>query len=618
MGSFMDGLEAEAYDRSYKDRELVSRIIGYFQPQRKVMVFVAVLIIINALLNVAYPIFISSALEYLHVFNVFKIAALLIASILAISIFSWVSNLFRQWFTAKAVGNVVLKLRTDAFSSVMHHDMSFFDKFSSGKIISRITSDTSNFAKVVTLVLDLLSQVLLFLLIAVVLFFINWRLAFLTCTILPAVIIVTLGFRILARQATRKAQRSMANVNANVQEIISGITVAKNFRQEARTYQEFQCINEQLYHINVRSNFLYCCVFPLFGAIAGIGTVIVVYFGGAQVLNHSLSFAAWFLFVQSIGLLWNPLTNISSFWSQFQQGLSASERVFALLDTESHLHQTDQQTVPHLLGKIEFDNVSFRYDGRQAVLTNFNLTISAGETVAFVGHTGAGKTSIAKLIARFYEFQEGRLLIDGHDIRSFNLHDYQKHIGIVPQLPFLFSGTVADNIRYAKLSATDEEVIEIVNRIGGGNWMKLFPNGLKTLVGEGGKKLSLGQRQLVSLARILLQDPAIFILDEATASIDPLTETYIQEGLDVALKNRTAILIAHRLSTIKHASRIIVLSQGQIVEMGDHKSLIHQGGYYAQLYNMYFRHQSSQYQPGQGFVPVLIGGVYQKGNDECD
>jgi len=248
-----------------------------------------------------------------------------------------------------------------------------------------------------------------------------------------------------------------------------------------------------------------------------------------------------------------------------------------------------------LQGAIEFKKVFFSYDDRQTVLANFNLKIAPKETVALVGHTGAGKTSIARLVSRFYEFQGGQLLIDGRAIRSFDLHEYHQRLGIVPQIPFLFSGTVADNIRYARPSAGDEEVAYVAQHIGNGDWLDALPEGLDTLVGEAGRSLSLGQRQLVALARVLLQDPSIIILDEATASVDPLTEAQIQEGLDLILQERTAILIAHRLSTIRRADRIIVLDFGKIVEEGNHATLMQQGGHYAQLYNTYFRHQSPDY-----------------------
>jgi ABC-type multidrug transport system fused ATPase/permease subunit len=315
--------------------------------------------------------------------------------------------------------------------------------------------------------------------------------------------------------------------------------------------------------------------------------------------------------VQSIGILWFPLTSIASFWSQFQLGLSASERVFALIDAEQRVRQIDRQAVARLAGRIEFKDVFFQYTEQQTVLAGFNLIIKAGETVALVGHTGAGKSSLGRLIARFYEFQGGQILIDGHDIRTFDLQAYHRQLGIVPQVPFLFSGTVADNIRYARPDAADEEVDQVAQRIGWGDWLEALPEGLHTEVGEEGKALSMGQRQRVALARVLLQDPSIIILDEATASIDPLTEAQIQEGLDLLLQDRTAIIIAHRLSTIRHADRIIVLDRGRIVEEGSHDVLMDQGGHYAHLYNTYFRHQSPDYRPGEGFVPVRLSLEHQ-------
>src|SRR5438874_3605226 len=605
MGFIMDGLEAEAYDRTYSDRQLIARIIGYFRPKLRMMLLVAVFIILISLFDTVFPVLISYGIDAVAASRTVQTIVLLTVAILLSGVFSWVSNFFRQWLTARSVGDVVLNLRRDAFNAVMARDMSFYDEYPTGKIVSRVTSDTEDFATVVTLALNLLSQVLLFFLIVIVLLFRSVQLSLLAFSILPFIVLIALGFRRIARRTTQRSQRSMARVNANVQEVVSGITVAKNFRQEQHMYDEFKQVNEQSYQVNVRSGFVYNGVFPVLVLVANIGTVIVVYFGGLNVLSHTISAGDWFLFLQGIRLLWFPLTSIASFWSQFQLGLAASERVFALIDAEPRIHQLDRQPVTRLAGEIEFRDMFFSYDDRQTVLAGFNLKIEAGETIAIVGHTGAGKSSIARLVARFYEFQGGQLLIDGRDIRTFDLRDYHQHLGIVPQIPFLFSGTVTDNIRYARPEATDEEVALVAQHIGGGDWLDALPEGLNTLVGEAGRSLSLGQRQLVALARVLLQDPSMLILDEATASVDPLTEAQIQEGLDLVLQNRTAILIAHRLSTIRHADRILVLDRGRIVEEGDHEALMQQGGHYAQLYNTYFRHQSPDYRPGQGFVPIL-------------
>jgi ATP-binding cassette, subfamily B, bacterial len=289
------------------------------------------------------------------------------------------------------------------------------------------------------------------------------------------------------------------------------------------------------------------------------------------------------------------LSAVASFWSQFQAGLASAERIFALIDAPNVVIQTDNQTVPELHGEIKFEHVRFQYNPQEIVLPDFSLTIAPGETVAFVGHTGAGKSSLARLIARFYEFQGGNILIDGHDIRHVDLNAYRRHLGVVSQSPFLFSGTVMDNIRYARPEATDAEIEEMAYRIGNGDWVETLPHGLKTDVGERGGRLSMGQRQLVALTRVLVQAPSIFILDEATASVDLFTEAQIQEALNLILARSTSILIAHRLSTVRSADRIIVLRQGEIIEQGNHASLMQQGGHYAELYNTYFRHQSLEY-----------------------
>jgi ABC-type multidrug transport system fused ATPase/permease subunit len=505
------------------------------------------------------------------------------------------------------VGNVVYDIRRDAFDAVMARDMSFYDEFATGKIVSRVTSDTQDFANTVTLTLNLMSQILLVVIIFTILFTINATLALVAAAIAPVIVVVALAFRRIARITTQRARRILAEVNSTVQETVTGIAIAKNFRQEQAIYDEFRDVNQQSYKINLRQGFVFSGIFPVLGTVAGIGTMLVVYFGGLYVLDGRVSPGDWFLFVESINLFWFPLTGIASFWSQFQLGLSASERVFALIDADPRVIQVDDQPVPDLAGQIEFRQMDFRYTDQEQVLAGFNFVIPAGQTVALVGHTGAGKSSLGKLVARFYEFQDGKLLIDGQDIRTFDLNAYRHHLGIVPQTPFLFTGTIADNIRYGNQEASDAEVETAAHRIAGGDWLAALPQGLATEVGEEGRGLSMGQRQLVALARVVLQDPAILILDEATASVDPLTEALIQEGLAEVMRERTAIVIAHRLSTIRAADRIVVLRKGQIIEEGTHATLMAGGGHYAELYNTYYRHQSPDYQPeeAQPAAPLL-------------
>ena len=389
----------------------------------------------------------------------------------------------------------------------------------------------------------------------------------------------------------------MAEVNQTVQETMRGITVAKNFRQEERVYAEFGEVNDQAYRVTLRQGFIFSGIFPVLFLVAGTGTVIVLYAGGRGVIDGRIEAGDWYLFLQSVALFWFPLTSIASFWSQFQQGLAASERVFALIDAPSLVIQEGDDPATDLTGRVDFRDVDFSYVDGSPVLRKFTLGIEPGEMVAVVGHTGAGKSTLGKILARFYEYQSGEIEIDGQSVRSFDLPSLRSTLGIVPQSPFLFSGTVANNIRYPRPEATDEEVALAASRIAGGDWVDSLPNGLDTEVGEQGRSLSMGQRQLVALARLLIQDPAIVILDEATASVDPLTEAQIQEGLDEVLAGRTAIVIAHRLVTIRHADRIIVMDHGRILEEGSHDDLVDAGGHYATLYDTYFRHQSPDYVP---------------------
>ncbi len=607
MGFVMDGLAAEGYDRSYTDTQLLRRILRYFRPFLPTMAVVSGAIFGAAVLDAALPVLVATGIDRLAAEGapasaggpetaaadpaaLFARAGWILGAILLAGALSWTLNFLRQWLTATAVGNVVLDLRRDAFDAVLARDMSFYDEYATGRIVSRVTSDTQDFATVVTLTLNLMSQLLQVVIIAGVLLYINPRLALVAFAIAPVIVVIALAFRRIARHTTQQARRVLADVNATVQESITGISVAKAFRQEAAVYGTFRDVNARSYRLNLRQGLVFSAIFPILGTVAGVGTAMVVYFGGSSVLAGIATPGQWFLFVEAVALFWFPLTSISSFWSQFQLGLSASERVFALIAAEP---------AGRLRGEIEFRRVDFRYTEQEQVLQGFSLTIAAGETVALVGHTGAGKSSLGKLIARFYEFQGGLLLVDGRDLRTLDLADYRRQLGIVQQTPFLFRGTVRDNVRYGPPGADDDAVAAACAAVGGGDWLDALPQGLDTDVGEGGRGISMGQRQLVALARVLLQDPAILILDEATASVDPLTEAQIQEGLEVVLAGRTAIVIAHRLSTIREVDRILVLRAGEVIERGSHDELLAQGGHYAELYETYFRHQSPDYVPAE-------------------
>jgi ATP-binding cassette subfamily B protein len=594
---FFAGLNDEKYDRQYTDRELMRRIITFFKPQIKRLVLVTVLVIVLAGIGASLPVVVARMVDLLKQRPSLQAISLVGLAVLLIGIALWGLNWARRSLVVRAVGDVVLNLRTRAFRAAAEHDLSFYDQFSSGRIVSRITSDTNDFGQLVVIVTDVGAQIIQAIILGVVLFRTEWRLALLLVSFLPVIFAIAAGFRVLARRVTRRGMKAMANVNAAIKETISGISIAKNFRQEESIFRSFDESNQQSYQVNIQRGFVLSLVFPTLNALGGIFVAILIYVGGLSAAQGIVSIGAWYLFIMSLDQFFFPVLNLSAFWAQIQAGLSAAERAFALIDADPNVVQIDNQAVPALKGKIHFDDLSFRYTDNEPILIHFNLLVQPGETLALVGHTGAGKSSIAKLIARFYEYQDGRMLIDGHDIRTFDLAQYRRQLGIVSQVPFLFSGTVADNIRYAAPDVSEAEILSMARKIGGGEWLETLPNGIQTEVGERGARLSMGQRQLVALMRVLMQKPAIFILDEATASIDPFTEWQIQQALNLILRNSTSILIAHRLSTVKAADRIVVMETGQIIEEGDHAGLLNQGGHYATLYNTYFRHQSLDYRP---------------------
>jgi ATP-binding cassette subfamily B protein len=596
MGFILDGLDTESYDRAYTDRELVRRILGYFRPHARRMFLVVAALALSSVADTGGPILLSRAIDLVAENPSTHLVLLMVGGVLLMGATAWVLNYVRQMVSARLVGDMVLKLREDVFDATIRHDLSFYDEHPSGKIVSRVTSDTQDFSDVVTLVLDLFSQVLLVALLGLWLVFrVNALLTLVLFGMAPIAAVIALSFRRIARRVTLSAKQVRAKINAQIQESISGIMVAKSFRQERAIYDAFDANNKQSYRVGVRRGLTLNTIFPVMGLSSGVGVAVMIYASGWAARSGGMSPGDWYLFMQAVGFFWFPMMSISSFWSQFQDGLAAAERVFALIDADPKVVQAASEPVELLEGRIAFRGFCFTYTGEETVLDDFDLEIRPKETVALVGHTGAGKSSIARLIARFYEFQDGELLVDGRDIRALDLSQYRHHIGLVPQEPFLFSGTVRDNIRYGYPEAADEEVLQAAQQISHGDWLADLPDGLDTDVGERGANLSMGQRQLVALARVVLKDPAIFILDEATASVDPFTEMQIQEGLETIMRDRTAIVIAHRLSTVKHADRIIVIDHGHIIEEGTHDGLMARGGYYADLYNTYFRHQSLEY-----------------------
>jgi ATP-binding cassette subfamily B protein len=593
VAAVFGGLQSDKYDRQYSDLHLLKRIAAYVVQYKAAVILTLAGFLVVGAVRALRPVLISAGVDELVAAGDRLNLFLLLLAFVAIS--EYISNYIRRRYAVVVIGRMVAQMRKHAFKAAIERDLAFYDRHKSGAVMSRVTSDTQEFGDVMLLGSEVVSQFLTVIVLFLALLSYSVELTGILLLTMPLVVCASLLFRYLARIVTRQGARAMAVVNDNIQESVTGISIAKNFRQEAMIYKEFSSVNILSYVINLRRGFVMSLVFPTLGVLSAIALSIVIWSGAHSVLSGAISAGVWFLFIQGVDRFWFPFMNLASFWSQFQQGLSAAERIFALIDADNEVVQNDNAIINPLLGGIQFEHVDFQYESGDAVLRDFSLEIRPGENVAFVGHTGAGKSTIAKLITRYYEFQQGRILIDDRDIRSLDLNSYRSSLGVVPQQPFLFSGTVLENIRYGNQEASLAEINEIAHSIGHGEWLESLPEGLHTDVGERGGRLSLGQRQLVSLLRVLVQKPSIFILDEATASIDPFTESQIQDAIELILARSTSILIAHRLSTVRSADRIIVLSEGQIIEAGDHDQLLRNGGHYAELYNTYFRHQSIDY-----------------------
>ena len=594
--AFHQGLSGESYDRSYSNKTLLARIWIYTRPYKKLLFTAMLIVMVQATIAALPPVLVSKVLDStLSVDPSFNVFVLLVGAVLFIEVMGFVFYFLLRKIMVRIIAFVIRDLTVDAFAASLREDLAFHDNFSSGRIVSRITTDSEDFSMLIRLTTDVLASLLQSVVTAIILLRTEWHLALGVLAFVPLVVLIVASYRKLARKVTTRGMRAMANVNATIKETISGISIAKNFRQEDTIYQEFQASNKTSYKVNVQRGLVLSIVFPTMRTLGGMTIALMVYFGALTVVQGLISAGAWYLILLSSDRFLMPILSITSYWTQVQTGLSAAERIFALIDSEHSVKQIDSLEINEIKGKIDFNNLVFKYSTGAPVLTDFDLHIKPGENIAIVGHTGAGKSSIARLVARFYEFQEGELLIDDIDIRKYDLGDLRLQMGIVNQVPFLFDGTIEENIRFSKPDITRADILQLAQMIGNGEWLETFSNGLDTQVGERGAHISMGQRQLVALMRVLVHKPSIFILDEATASIDPFTEQQIQQALNLILKYSTSILIAHRLSTVKSADRIIVLDHGKILEEGTHDQLLATSGHYASLYNTYFRHQSLEY-----------------------
>ena len=490
------------------------------------------------------------------------------------------------------------ELRQKLFNHVQSLSFSYFDRTPIGWIISRVTSDSNRIAELLTWgLLDTTWGVIGISTSLIFMFYIDWRLASIVMLVVPVIIIVALEFKRHIIAEYRTVRKMNSRMTGAYNESITGVRVVKALSREERNLNEFDELSTDMYQASYRAAWLSALFLPVVQIISAIGLCIIIWYGGVQAQVGGMTLGSIQAFISYLVFMLFPIQEMARVYAGMQQSIASAERVFSLIDAEPDIMDRPDAFDPGTLrGDISFENVKFHYEEDKPVIPNMNLTIKQGETIALVGPTGAGKSTIVNLVCRFYEPVAGIIRIGGTDYSNFNLHAIQSRIGMVLQTPHLFSGTIRDNIRYGRLSATSAKVEEAAKLAHAHEFIMAMEKGYETEVGEGGGLLSVGQKQLISLARAVLVQPDLFIMDEATSSVDTVTEALIQKGMDTLMEGRTSLVIAHRLSTIRRADRILVLSKGEIEEMGSHDELIRAKGHYHNLYTKQFREEEMERQ----------------------
>lgn len=567
------------------------RLLVYVRPYAGRMVFGLICMIIAAAAYLVVPWLIKNVVDEVLQAKDLGMLNLVVVAILMVFLIRGFAT-YGQTYTMSYIGQrVIIDIRQALFKHLQRLDQAYFDRRKTGQIMSNLTNDVgalqtaivdnliSLITEAVTLIGSLVSMIL-----------IDWKLTLVTLIIVPVVLGLVNVFGKKLRLAGHEVQGRIADITSLLQEVISSIRIVRSFARESHEIEQFEHENQRNFRAAMKATKLSSLLSPLVEFSAAIAVTVILWYGGYNVVTGVISAGSLIAFLIYAINLSNPVKRLSQVYSNIQKSMAAGDRVFEILDTEPEVKEKpNAKDLPELKGDVEFDNVSFSYDGEKNALDSLNLHVPAGRIIAVVGPSGAGKTTIANLLPRFYDVTDGALRIDGVDVRDVTFKSLREQIGLVPQETMLFNASIKDNILYGRLDGTDEEVYAAAKAANALEFIEKMPEGMDTIVGERGSSLSGGQRQRIAIARAILKDPKILILDEATSALDTESEKLVQEALERLMKNRTAFVIAHRLSTIKNADQIIVMKQGRVVESGTHEELLEQDGLYMSLYSIQFK-----------------------------
>jgi ABC-type multidrug transport system fused ATPase/permease subunit len=587
MHSAIDSDEDDVLGKVY-DSRVIKRLPRYLAPVKSWLALGAGGMVLRSVAALAAPYLVAIGTDrFIQTGNLDGLTIIAIAFVGA-ALLVWLGQYVENLFLAYAGQSVLFRLRTEMFDHLQRLSLSFYDHNKVGKIMSRVQNDVQQLQQLITGgFLNIVTSSLTLVGIAIVMIIMHAPLALLTLTVVPVLGILIFYWQKHARRTFIKVRRAIATVNAQLQESISGVRVTQSLTREEVNSEQFDNVNKAHLDANIDAAKMTSVMMPIGEIMAAIATALVIVFGGYQVLNGQMGIGVLLGFLLYVQRFFWPVMELTMEYTELQRAMASGARIFELLDVKPEIKDSPQATeLPPIKGEIEFNQISFSYQPDVEVLHDIDLTISPAETVAIVGRTGAGKSSLMNLVTRFYNATRGEVAVDGYDVASVTQESLRRQIGIVPQDPFLFSGTIEENIRYGNTEASHEEVIAVAKAAGAHDFISHLEQGYNTPVGERGGNLSAGQRQFICLARAILANPPILILDEATSSVDTNAERLMQKSLRRLTKDRTCLIIAHRLSTVTNADRIIVLDQGRIAESGTHKELLARQGLYYQMFGI--------------------------------